>query len=45
SVPRPRSQHARNQSLSRKSRSGDEATITSDIERSAKPKRKAGELK
>ncbi|GJY17966.1 reverse transcriptase domain-containing protein [Tanacetum coccineum] len=41
SVPRPRSQHARNQSLSRKSRSGDEATITPNVERSAKPKQKA----
>ncbi|GKD39343.1 hypothetical protein Tco_1259550 [Tanacetum coccineum] len=44
SVPRPRSQHARNQSLSRKSRSNDEAAITPDIERRAKPKRKADEL-
>ncbi|GJU26700.1 hypothetical protein Tco_1165321 [Tanacetum coccineum] len=41
SVSRPRSQHARNQSLSRKSRSGDEAAITPDIERSVKPKWKA----
>ncbi|GJU08129.1 reverse transcriptase domain-containing protein [Tanacetum coccineum] len=44
SIPRPRSQHARNQSLSRKSRSGDEAAITLDIERREKPKRKADEL-
>ncbi|GKE03840.1 hypothetical protein Tco_1395858 [Tanacetum coccineum] len=37
--------HARNQSLSIKSESGDEATITPNIERSSKPKQKAGELK
>ncbi|GJZ27742.1 reverse transcriptase domain-containing protein [Tanacetum coccineum] len=45
SIPGPRSQHARNQSLSRKSRIDDEATITPNIERSSEPKRKAGELK
>ncbi|GJY82347.1 hypothetical protein Tco_0495723 [Tanacetum coccineum] len=39
SVPRPRSQHARNQSLSKKSRSGDEAAITPSIERSGSSKR------
>ncbi|GKC46015.1 reverse transcriptase domain-containing protein, partial [Tanacetum coccineum] len=37
--------HARNQSLPRKSGSDDEATVTLNIKRSSKPKRKAGELK
>ncbi|GKB36309.1 reverse transcriptase domain-containing protein [Tanacetum coccineum] len=37
--------HARNQSLSIKSESGDEATITPNIERSSKPKRKAVDTK
>nr|GEU44483.1 reverse transcriptase domain-containing protein [Tanacetum cinerariifolium] len=45
SVPRPYSQHVRNQSLFEKSRSSDEALIISNIERSLKPKRKVGELK
>ncbi|GJR47767.1 reverse transcriptase domain-containing protein [Tanacetum coccineum] len=45
SIPGPRSQHARNQSLSGKSRSDDEATITPNIKRSSEPKRKAGDLK
>ncbi|GJU71403.1 hypothetical protein Tco_1262808 [Tanacetum coccineum] len=45
SVPGPCSQHARNQILSIKGESGDEATITPNIERSSKPKRKAGEFK
>ncbi|GKC76414.1 reverse transcriptase domain-containing protein [Tanacetum coccineum] len=40
-----RGQHARNQSLSIKSGSGDEATITPNIKRSSKPKRQAGKLK
>nr|GEX71272.1 reverse transcriptase domain-containing protein [Tanacetum cinerariifolium] len=41
----PCSQHARNQRMSTKSESGDEATITSNTKRSSKPKRKAGEIK
>ncbi|GKD23575.1 reverse transcriptase domain-containing protein [Tanacetum coccineum] len=45
SIPRPRRQHARNQSLPREDESGNEATITSNIERSSKPKREAGEFK
>ncbi|GKE33338.1 hypothetical protein Tco_1452660 [Tanacetum coccineum] len=45
SVPRPHGQHARNQSLLRKTRSDDETTITADIERGAKPKWKTGKLK
>ncbi|GJW76991.1 reverse transcriptase domain-containing protein [Tanacetum coccineum] len=45
SVHGPCSQHARNQSMSIKIGSSDEATITSDIERSSNPKRKAGKLK
>ncbi|GKD74036.1 reverse transcriptase domain-containing protein [Tanacetum coccineum] len=40
-----RGQHARNQSLSIKSGSGDEATITPNIKRSSKPKWQAGKLK
>ncbi|GJZ18387.1 reverse transcriptase domain-containing protein [Tanacetum coccineum] len=45
SIPRPRRQHARNQSLPREGGSGNEATITLNIERSSKPKREAGEFK
>ncbi|GJS28782.1 hypothetical protein Tco_0489402 [Tanacetum coccineum] len=45
SIPRPRHQHARNQSLPREGGSGNEATITLNIERSSKPKREAGEFK
>ncbi|GJX66619.1 reverse transcriptase domain-containing protein [Tanacetum coccineum] len=41
SIPRPRRQHARNQSLPRKDESSNEATITPNIERSSKPKREA----
>ncbi|GJS28778.1 hypothetical protein Tco_0489398 [Tanacetum coccineum] len=36
SIPRPRRQHARNQSLPREGGSGNEATITLNIERSSK---------
>ncbi|GKC78097.1 reverse transcriptase domain-containing protein, partial [Tanacetum coccineum] len=45
SIPRSRRQHARNQSLPREDGSGNEATITPNIERSSKPKREVGELK
>nr|GEW18318.1 reverse transcriptase domain-containing protein [Tanacetum cinerariifolium] len=44
-VPGPCSQHERNQRMSIKSGSGNEATITSNTKRSSKPKRKAGEIK
>ncbi|GJY69215.1 reverse transcriptase domain-containing protein [Tanacetum coccineum] len=45
SVSGPCSQHARNQTMFRKRGSGDEATITPNVERISKPKRKVGELK
>ncbi|GKD50884.1 reverse transcriptase domain-containing protein [Tanacetum coccineum] len=45
SVPRLRSQHAGNQSLSRKGGSSGETTLTPNAERSSKPKWKAGQSK